>query len=163
MFLARVLHKIKVVKNVDEKIDSIDNQLETFHSSNKDIYKKPKLLIPAVVLTFLQFLTMFLVPYFIYRGLGFSAASPVKIISSQAFVNLMSGMIPIPGSSGAAELGFTAFFSAFFIHGTLKSAALIWRFINYYGVVFITAPFAYFNKGKMEEGKKAEEEMLNKE
>lgn len=161
MFFAKILNKIKIVKNVDEKIETIDKQLETFHTSNKDIYKKPKLLIPAFILTFLQFLAMFLVPYFLYRGLGFTAAGPFRIVCSQAFVNLMSGMIPIPGSSGAAELGFTAFFSVFFTKGTLKSAALIWRFINYYGVVFVTAPFAYFNKDKMEAGKKAEEEMNN--
>lgn len=156
--LAKILRKIKFVKNVDKKIEEIETQLESFHSSNRDIYKKPKLLAKAAVLTFCQFIAMFLVSYFIYRALGFNEAGPVQIISCQAIVNLVSGMIPIPGASGAAELGFTVFFGPFFIHGTLKSAALIWRFINYYAVVFFTAPFAYFSKGKTDEAKKAEEE-----
>ena len=72
----------------------------------------------------------------------------------------MSGMIPIPGASGAAELGFTAFFSVFFLHGTLKSAALIWRFINYYLVVFVTAPFAYLSKDKTDAAKAEEEKQI---
>lgn len=150
MFFAKLLNKIKIVKNVDEKIDSIDEQLESFHTGNKDIYKTPRLLIPVIILTFCQFIAMFLVTYFIYLALVPNpTANPVQIISCQAYVNLMSGMVPLPGASGAAELGFTVFFSVFF-GNTLKSAALIWRFINYYGVIFITAPFAYMTKGKEE-------------
>jgi len=155
MFCARLLHKIRIVKNIDEKVKTIDKQLTTFHTSNKDIYKKPKLIIAGTILTFLQFIAMFLVPYYIYRAFGFSEATPVDLISCQAFVNLMSGMIPIPGSSGAAELGFTAFFGAYF-GDALKGAALIWRVINYYGVVLVTAPFAYITKSKTDEAKKAD-------
>lgn len=155
MFFAKLLQKIKIIKNVDKKIKTIDKQLNTFHESNKDIYKKPVLIISTVILTFFQFIAMFLVPYFLYRSFGFNDASAVDLVSCQAFVNLMSGMIPIPGSSGAAELGFTAFFGAYFGE-TLKGAALIWRVINYYGVVLVTAPFAYITKGKTDEAKKAD-------
>ena len=154
MFFAKVLGKIKIVKNLDSKISDIDKQLDTFHSSNKNIYKKPKLLISAVILTFVQFIAMFLVPYFIYLSFGLTDIGPVQIATSQAFVNLMSGMIPIPGASGAAELGYTAFFGAIFVGGTLKSSALIWRVINYYGVIFATAPFAYLTKDKTDQAKK---------
>lgn len=154
MFFAKVLGKIKIVKNLDSKISDIDKQLDTFHSSNKNIYKKPKLLIPVVILTFVQFIAMFLVPYFIYLSFGLTNIGPVQIATSQAFVNLMSGMIPIPGASGAAELGYTAFFGAIFVGGTLKSSALIWRVINYYGVIFATAPFAYLTKDKTDQAKK---------
>lgn len=154
MFFAKVLGKIKIVKNLDSKISDIDKQLDTFHSSNKNIYKKPKLLITAVILTFVQFIAMFLVPYFIYLSFGLTDIGPVQIATSQAFVNLMSGMIPIPGASGAAELGYTAFFGAIFVGGTLKSSALIWRVINYYGVIFATAPFAYLTKDKTDKAKK---------
>ena len=154
MFFAKVLGKIKIIKNLDSKISDIDKQLDTFHSSNKNIYKKPKLLISAVILTFVQFIAMFLVPYFIYLSFGMTDIGPVQIATSQAFVNLMSGMIPIPGASGAAELGYTAFFGAIFVGGTLKSSALIWRVINYYGVIFATAPFAYLTKDKTDQAKK---------
>lgn len=158
MFFAKILSRIKILKNIEEKVSGIDKQLDTFHTSNKDIYKKPKLLISAVILTFLQFISMFLVPYFLYLSFGFTQATPVELVSCQAFVNLMSGMIPIPGSSGAAELGFTAFFSTYF-GDTLKGAALIWRVINYYGTILVTAPFAYITKGKTDEAKKADIEV----
>ncbi len=163
MFIAKILSKVKIVKNLNEKLDNIDKQLDTFHNSNKDIFKKPKLFIPAIVLTFIQFIAMFLVSYFIYLALvPNSTAGPVTLITSQAFVNLMSGMIPIPGASGAAEIGFTAFFGPLFL-GTLKSATLIWRTINYYGVVFFTAPFAYITKDKTDEAKAAHERLNGKD
>ena len=155
--VARLMRKIKFIKNVDEKIKDLEHQLEEFHTSNKDVFKNPKLLVFAFIFTIIQFIAMFIIPYFIFRSFGFDFAGPVELISSQAFVNLMSGMIPIPGASGAAELGFTVFFGQYFIHGTLKSAALIWRVINYYGIIALTGPFSFLNKDKLEEAKKMEE------
>jgi hypothetical protein len=161
MLITKILSKIKILKNLDEKLDSINKQLDTFHNSNKDILKNPKLLVKTVVLTFIQFIAMFLVPYFIYLALVENpTAGPVTLVTSQAFVNLMSGMIPIPGASGAAEIGFTAFFGPLFF-GALKSATLIWRTINYYGVVFCTAPFAYITKGETDEAKAEQEKLTN--
>lgn len=157
MFFAKILNKIKIVKNVDKKIEEIDKQLDTFHTSNKDIYKKPKLLTVAFVFTFIEFVAMFIIPYFIFRSFGLDFASPWQLFSSQAFVNLMSGMVPIPGASGAAELGFTVFFGNYFVRGTLKSAALIWRVINYYGVIALTGPFSYLKKSEAEKAKNIEE------
>lgn len=147
-FIAKILSKIRLVKNIDEKTANIQKQLDLFHSSNSELYKHKKTLAVTAFLTFIQFLAMFTVPYCVYRSFGLNQATPTDMISSQAFVNLVSGMIPIPGASGAAELGFTAFFNNFFTPETLKGATLIWRMINYYGVVLVTAPFAYITNGK---------------
>ncbi len=147
-FIAKILSKIKLLKNIDKKTSHIQKQLDLFHESNKTLYKHKKALAITAILTFIQFIAMFTVPYCVYRSLGLNEATPLDMISSQAFVNLVSGMIPIPGASGAAELGFTAFFNGFFTPETLKSATLIWRMINYYGVVICTAPFAYITNGK---------------
>lgn len=147
-FIAKVLSKIKIIKDIDKKTVKIQKQLDVFHESNKELYHHKKTLIISTVLTFVQFIVMFTVPYCVYRSFGLSEATPLDMISSQAFVNLVSGMIPIPGASGAAELGFTAFFNGFFTAATLKSATLIWRIINFYGVVLFTAPFAYITSGK---------------
>lgn len=152
-FFARLLSKIRILKNIDQKAASINKQLDVFHTCNKSLFQHKKMLVCTSVLTFLQFIAMFTVPYCLYRAFGLSAASPLDMISSQAFVNLVSGMIPIPGASGAAELGFTAFFNGFFTPETLKSATLIWRMINYYGVILVTAPFAYITKGSSQRGK----------
>ena len=161
-FIAKILSKIRLVKNIDEKTENIQKQLDLFHRSNSGLYKHKKTLIISIVLTFVQFIVMFTVPYCVYRSFGLSQATPLDMISSQAFVNLVSGMIPIPGASGAAELGFTAFFNGFFTPETLKSATLIWRIINFYGVVLVTAPFAYITNGKTRSAQ-IETELANEE
>ena len=144
--IASLLCKIRLIKDKDRLEKSLETQLAKFHSGNRMIFSKPKLVIMAVVLTVIQLIAMFLVPYCIYRGFGLNQASPFDMVCSQAFVTLISGMIPIPGASGAAEFSFTALFALFFTPATIKSATLIWRIITYYLSILVGAPFAYMTK-----------------
>lgn len=144
--IASLLCKIRLIKDKDRLKKSLETQLAKFHSGNRMIFSKPKLVIMAVVLTVIQLIAMFLVPYCIYRSFGLNQASPFDMVCSQAFVTLISGMIPIPGASGAAEFSFTALFALFFTPATIKSATLIWRIITYYLSILVGAPFAYMTK-----------------
>lgn len=144
--IASLLCKIRLIKDKDRLEKSLDTQLAKFHSGNRMIFSKPKLVIAAVLLTVVQLIAMFLVPYCIYRSFGLYEASPFDMVCSQAFVTLISGMIPIPGASGAAEFSFTALFALFFTPATIKSATLIWRIITYYLSIIVGAPFAYMTK-----------------
>lgn len=144
--IASLLCKIRLIKDKDRLKKSLETQLAKFHSGNRMIFSKPKLVIMAVILTVIQLIAMFLVPYCIYRSLGLNQASPFDMVCSQAFVTLISGMIPIPGASGAAEFSFTALFALFFTPATIKSATLIWRIITYYLSILVGAPFAYMTK-----------------
>lgn len=152
-FFTKVLHKLRFIKNIDEKKASIEKQLSLFHLSNKTIYSDKGLLVFSIIVTVIQLLAMFTVPYCIYKGFALSGTSPVDMICGQAIVNLVSGMIPIPGASGAAEVGFVTLLSLFFTPQTIKSATLIWRIITYYLTILISAPFAYLNKDKKCENK----------
>lgn len=144
--IVSLLCKIRLIKDKDRLKKSLETQLAKFHSGNRMIFSKPKLVIMAVVLTVIQLIAMFLVPYCIYRSFGLNQASPFDMVCSQAFVTLISGMIPIPGASGAAEFSFTALFALFFTPATIKSATLIWRIITYYLSILVGAPFAYMTK-----------------
>ena len=144
--IASLLCKIRLIKDKDRLKKSLETQLAKFHSGNRMIFSKPKLVIMAVILTVIQLIAMFLVPYCIYRSFGLNQASPFEMVCSQAFVTLISGMIPIPGASGAAEFSFTALFALFFTPATIKSATLIWRIITYYLSILVGAPFAYMTK-----------------
>lgn len=144
--IASLLCKIRLIKDKDRLEKSLDTQLAKFHSGNRMIFSKPKLVAAAVLLTVVQLIAMFLVPYCIYRSFGLYEASPFDMVCSQAFVTLISGMIPIPGASGAAEFSFTSLFALFFTPATIKSATLIWRIITYYLSIIVGAPFAYMTK-----------------
>lgn len=144
--IASLLCKIRLIKDKDRLEKSLETQLAKFHSGNRMIFSKPKLVAAAVLLTVVQLIAMFLVPYCIYRSFGLYEASPFDMVCSQAFVTLISGMIPIPGASGAAEFSFTSLFALFFTPATIKSATLIWRIITYYLSIIVGAPFAYMTK-----------------
>lgn len=144
--IAAILCKVKLVKDKDRLKKSLEVQLSKFHVGNRMIFSKPKLVLAATGLTVVQLVTIFLVPYCIYRSFGLNSASPFDMVCSQAFVTLISGMIPIPGASGAAEFSFSALFALFFTPATIKSATLIWRIITYYLAIIVGAPFAYMTK-----------------
>lgn len=148
----KLLHKLKFIKNPDQKIEAFEHQVTNFHNANKNVYKHKKRMIAYFVLVFFQVVFILSCPYFLYRAFGFSGANPVDMVCAQAYVNLTSSLIPLPGSSGIAELAYNMYMGAYFRNGTLKSAILIWRFITYYLVILCTAPFSRFTGGKNKDG-----------
>lgn len=161
---SKILHLLKFVKEPDKKIATLEAQVDLFHESNKAFYKEKKLMISSYIIISLQILCILSVPYFIYRGFSLSGTSPFDMICAQSFVQLASAMMPLPGATGAAELGFNVFFSAPF-GDTVKSATLVWRIITYYGTILICAPFSYLTKDKVREDaiKEIDEEIEQKD
>lgn len=147
-FATFIITKIKLFKQKDELIKSVENQVYMFYTSNKAIMKKPKTVIGVYLLVFVQATALLSIPYFIYRSFGYTDASVFDIICSQAYVNLSVSMMPLPGASGAAELGFAAFFAMYFAPQTIKSAILVWRMVTYYGTILLGLPFARFTNDK---------------
>lgn len=145
----KLMKKIKFIKNPEKYTNMLNEQVETFHKGNKELFKNPKLMIKSYIIVFVQVLMIMLIPYCIYRGFYINQESPINMICSQAFVALASAMIPLPGATGAAELSFSVFYNMFFGQANLKSALLIWRVITYYGVIIICAPFSMLTKKKV--------------
>lgn len=143
---AKILFKLHLIKNYDQTIQSWEVQLDFFHKSNQQLYKNKLFLVKAYFLTFLQLTSLFAVSYCIYRAFDLGYASAINMIFSQAFVTMVSSLIPLPGAAGVSEGSFYIFFSSFFTSETLKSAILLWRIITYYAVILISAPFSRIAK-----------------
>lgn len=136
------LGKLKILKNHNEKIENINQQLEIFHSGNKELYKNKYLLLETYTFTFVQLTAMFLIPYCIYRSFYLSGCRVFDMISAQTFVTVSSSFVPIPGGSGAAEGASSIFLAPFFDEKTIKSAIALSRIVSYYFTIVITSPFA---------------------
>lgn len=147
-FIFNLLGKIKILKNADKKIKELENQLECFHESNKELYKNRSLVLKTYVLTAVQLTTIFIVPYCIYRAFNFSGVRVIDMVGTQAFVTMVSSFMPLPGGSGAAEGSFYVMFKNYFSDETIKSAMLLWRLITYYLVILISSPFSGMAKNK---------------
>ena len=133
----KLLAKIHIIKNPDEKIKHAEIQLEYFYVNNNRLYRNQALVLETYVLTAIQITCIFVIPYCIYRSFHLYGASIFDMIASQAFVTMVSSFIPLPGGSGAAEGGFLVFFSNFFTEQTIKPAALLWRIITYFFTILI--------------------------
>ena len=144
--LFKMLSKIKIIKNPEQKIENVKTQLDYFHKNNNSLYKNQALVLESYVLTAMQITCMFVVPYCIYRSFQLRGASVFDMIASQAFVTIISSFMPLPGGSGAAEGGFFIFFSFFFTQQTIKPAVLLWRIITYFFTILISVPFSRIKK-----------------
>lgn len=150
-FIFTFLGKIKLMKNHTEKIESVNKQINIFHSGNKDLYKNKNLLVETYIYTFIQLTATFFIPYCVYRAFYLSGAGVFDMISAQSFITMASSFVPIPGSSGAAEGASSIFLAPFFNEKTIKSAIVLTRIISYYFTIILTAPFAYLIKKKRPE------------
>ncbi len=135
------LGKLHILHNVEEKKKSISETLTSFHDSNKELNKNKALLVKIYAITAVQMVAFFLVPYCIARSFNIDC-NVFDMLCAQAYVNMVSSLVPLPGGSGAAEYCFTVFFGSYFTATTIKSAILLWRTITYYGTITMTAPFA---------------------
>lgn len=157
-WICSFLFKIRLLRDYESAITQIETQLAYFHDSNSELFRKKKLLVSTCVLTFLQQTSLFSVSYCVYRAFGLHEASALDMICAQAFVTMVSCMVPLPGAAGASEGSFYLFLSMFFTGGTIKSATLLWRIITYYSVILITAPFSRITKKMQESSELAEAE-----
>ena len=146
------LGRIHIIKDPEEKIKNVDETLTSFHDSNKTLNKNKELLIKVYAITAVQMMSYFLVPYCIARSFGIDC-NVFDMLCAQAYVNMVSCLVPLPGGSGAAEYCFSVFFGSYFSGITIKSAILLWRTITYYGTIVFTAPFAMLKSRKTNEEK----------
>lgn len=124
--------KLKLIKNKDKICLKILNQIDLFNENIRSLKKQGRLIFQVSALTILQLTVYFMVPYMVYRALGFGEVRMLLIIAAAAFIVMFSSFIPVPGSSGIAEGSFFLFFQLFFPESILPLAILCWRGLTFY-------------------------------
>lgn len=140
-FFIDILIKIRIIKNKNKHIEKWNKEFEEFENSGKKLRKNTKLSITVIVVNFLAFILLSLIPYFIIKSTdSYSSITIVHSIVGTIYVYLISAFVPIPGGSGGIEFSFTRFFSPIVIHNSVISASLIlWRFLTYYVPMIVGA------------------------
>ncbi len=147
-WIYRLLRKIKIVKNLDEKLENVNNSISNFHEQFKIIKKEKFMIFRLTIYTTIQLTMNFLVTYAVYRAFGQSGASVSNIICAQAFLLMIMSFIPIPGAGIAAEGGFLVIFSTFFEKNTINMAVLFWRLYTFYLPIIVGAIFLFIRRKK---------------
>ena len=142
------LNNINIISNKEEKMKSIEKQMDIYVENNRAIGENLKLTLKAFFLTCLQFTMMFSISFCIYKAFNNPGFDLIDMISGQAFVMTTAAYTPLPGGSGAMEGSFLTVFKLFFTSENVKPAMLLWRFITYYSCIIIGVFFAMNIKKK---------------
>lgn len=135
-FVVRLLGKIRIIKDVDEKLKFIDAEMELYYRNFLFIKSKPLIVLKLCLLTFVQLTIYFSISFVIYLGFGLSGTDYLTIISCQAFVLMIAAFIPLPGAMGASEGSYVFFFKDIFgIFVNLST--FIWRFLTFYLAIIV--------------------------
>lgn len=131
------LHKVRLLKNRDsayEKLGMITNEYhEAMMAFSKDLFNTLWLFLLSII----QLTIFFSITYLVYLALGLRGTSYLEIISLQAMLYMAVSFIPVPGTAGASEVGFSILLGSIFTSHLVAMAILLWRGISYYfGLVF---------------------------
>lgn len=141
------------IKNIEEKEKKFQNELTKYQGSAEYIKKNKHVIFKNLITTYLQYILLYSVSYWVYCAFGLSGHNIIEIITMQSILYATVSGIPSPGAVGVSEGGFMAIFGNLFPNTMLESAMLLNRGINFYLLVMISSIVVMFNalKDKKEE------------
>ncbi|BAP85258.1 membrane protein [Paucilactobacillus hokkaidonensis JCM 18461] len=116
---------------------SLDSKIDDFYKESLRIKSEGFKLLRVAILTFLQLVFYYLIPYFIMLSLGVTGLNLVMVTSLHILIVMIISLFPIPGGAGGAEYSFSVLFSSFIgANSKLVLAMLLWRLLTYYFGMF---------------------------
>ena len=152
----RLVSKVGFLRKREGLNETIDRFQADFSSYTDDFKGKQKSLVAGVLLSIPQFIVQMSVIYFIFRSFGYHNVSYFEIVAVQSLLQVSVSFMPMPGASGAQEIGFSSFFHNYFVNDDLYAAVMVWRFFTYYlvviaGAVFVVADQFWYRRKKLRE------------
>ena len=155
-FAKWLVGKFRFLRKREGLVETIDRFQADFNSYTDDFKGKQKSLVAGVLLSIPQFIVQMSVIYFIFRAFGYHNVGYFEIVAVQSLLQVSVSFMPMPGASGAQEIGFSSFFQNYFVNDDLYAAVMVWRFFTYYlvviaGAVFVVADQFWYRRKKMRE------------
>ncbi len=160
-YVVGLLGKIRILKNPDKTRENLRVQVENFKIELRRLQANIPVTIFIYICLMLVLILRFSIPYF--SGLALGAFGPnegfdIKMFFDctfrSAFHQMITGLMPLPGSAGVSELFFNIMFSGFYVetqavvNGSLvitRSASsnivasqILWRVATYHLVLIIS-------------------------
>ncbi|MGI6652847.1 MAG: lysylphosphatidylglycerol synthase transmembrane domain-containing protein [Christensenellales bacterium] len=135
IFMVKLAHKVRIVKDVAQTSSKWDAALMDFHASVDLLTGHPFQFLVLFLMSALQVTALMSAVYFVYRGFGLSQAPYIHLFTIQLMLHIAASFTPLPGASGAQEGGFYLFFGNFFPSDIIFAALLVWRFVTYYASI----------------------------
>lgn len=134
----KLLSKLKLGRRLMKHEAPVMEKLENFYEQSQAMKAEPVLMLKGSIMTILQLLIYYAVPYFVLLALHTEDVNLVKVIVFHAFIIMIISLFPIPGGTGGAEYSFSLLFGTFIASaGKLVLAIFLWRIVTYYlGILF---------------------------
>ena len=163
-----LLAKLKIIKNPDEKRESLRIQVENFKIELRRLWSNIPIFILMIVIFSLVLMLRFSIPYLtglaldgfgyklnsdgslvinvveggqmVYETAGTTSfASCMQGIFLSSFTQLLTSIIPIPGGAGISEYFFSSFFKNYYNSESMVVAAqIVWRFTTFTFVLVVS-------------------------
>lgn len=142
-FLTKILAKIRIVKNREEALTKIENEVKEYAKSVDMILKTRGLFVNTILLSVLYQAAIIAIPFFVLTAFGGNVGFLGCFMTTLAVTSSVY-FVPTPGNAGAAEGTFYVVFSALST-GYVFWAMLVWRFFSYY-IYILIGPLIYILK-----------------
>ena len=148
MFSQKLSHKLlnlvcKIIRKINEEKakffkEKMEIQLKEYHGTAKFVLQNKKALVKTFFTNFIQLIGYHSTAFFIFTALGTKGLNFIKITSLQSFLYLSVSILPLPGTIGVNETGFTLLYKHLIPQYIVDSAMLLTRGISFYLYVIIT-------------------------
>ena len=126
--LGRHLNPDKVLAWQNITITKIDN----FYEEGMQLKRAGRKLLFSTILTVVDRLAFYSVPYFILLAVGVQA-NYFEVLILNVMITMIISIVPIPGGTGGAELSFKSLFAMFLTNqSSMVLAMFLWRFVTYF-------------------------------
>lgn len=138
------------IKNIDNIKQKINDELKIFNDSSNYIKHHKIDFIKSIILSFIQVIIYYSIPFFIFKSFNLSGYSILFFIELQAILHNSVASIPLPGSVGITETIFLIIYSYVYSSNALQSSLIVNRIITFYSFVLISLIIYIINKIRYE-------------
>lgn len=158
-FIVRFFAKIHLIKNREEALKRVEEEVDGYADNVRLIAKKPKVFGGVMILSlFSNILTAF-IPFFVLKAFG-GDIDFLECFCLTIAVDAAVYFAPTPGNSGVAEGTFYVVFSRLST-GYVFWAMMLWRLFSYY-IYIIVGPLIYLSSQiKKRRGKNDHKQQTN--
>lgn len=137
-FSVNILFKIKIIKDLDATKQKAYKQIDEYSNGAQYIKKNPMLLLKVTLITIIQKVSVYSIPFFVYKSFNLSGHTLIEVLAIQALLTIAVSSLPLPGAVGVTETSFMTLFKIFFSAGLILPAMLMSRMISFYAILIIS-------------------------
>ena len=133
----RFLARIRVIKDLDNKLESFEAAIKDYGECQRMIRRSPLAQLKIFLWNVAQRCAVCAVSYCVYRALGYDSASLADILFIQFIIIFTCNALPLPGSAGASELITRQLYVGLYGAELAVPAMLFSRSISFYSLVVV--------------------------